>query len=67
MGDERQSGFTRPDLVRGAVSAARAAAVGDKVEAAAPAELGPGAVPVELEIGRKRHPLSLEPRVVLAV
>ena len=66
MSDEPKSGFTRRDLVRGAVVGAVAAGVGGKVATAAPASLGPGAVPIELDINGKIQRLSVEPRVVLA-
>src|SRR5713226_6139020 len=60
-------GFTRRDLVRGALVGAVAAGVGGKVAAAPPtAALGPAPVPLELTINGKRHALTLEPRVLLA-
>ena len=66
MGDEPKSGFTRRDLVRGAMVGAVAAGVGGKVAAAAPAVLGPGPVEIQLDINGKLQKLALEPRVVLA-
>jgi xanthine dehydrogenase YagT iron-sulfur-binding subunit len=66
MGDEPKSGFTRRDLVRGAMVGAVAAGVAGKVTAAAPAALGPGPVDIQLDVNGKLLKLSVEPRVVLA-
>ncbi len=61
-----KSGFTRRDLVRGALVGAVAAGVGNRVAASPPpAALGPGPVPLELTINGKRHLLRVEPRVLL--
>jgi xanthine dehydrogenase YagT iron-sulfur-binding subunit len=68
MGDDpsnEKPGFTRRDLVRGAVVGAVAASVGSKVAAAPPSALGPGPVPLELTINGKLHQLTVEPRVLL--
>ena len=65
MTDEPKHGFTRRDLVRGAVVGAVAAKVGAEPPAG-PVALGPGPVPIELSINGKTHRLSIEPRVVLA-
>ena len=67
MSDEPKPGFTRRDLVRGALVGAAAAAI----PVHAPAEeaaraLGPGAVPISLTINGKTEKLVVEPRVVLA-
>ncbi len=65
MADERKSGFTRRDLVRGTLVGAIASGVKGK----GPLEegpLGPGAAPLELTINGATHRLTLEPRVTLA-
>ena len=64
--DESRSGFTRRDLVRGAVAGAVAAGVGGKTAPPGGSALGPEAVPITLTINGKLHTLSVEPRVVLA-
>jgi len=64
--EELKSGFTRRDLVRGAVAGVVAARVGGKAEAAAGRSLGPQAVAIQLAVNGKVHHLSVEPRVVLA-
>ncbi|HEY3125153.1 MAG TPA: 2Fe-2S iron-sulfur cluster-binding protein, partial [Thermoanaerobaculia bacterium] len=64
--EERKSGFTRRDLVRGAVAGVVAAGVGGKAETASGRSLGPQAVPIELKVNGKLHHLTVEPRVVLA-
>ncbi len=65
--DESQPGFTRRDLVRGALVGAVTAGVGSKVASAAEsAALGPAAVPIELTVNGQKHRLSVEPRVLLA-
>lgn len=63
---DEKPGFTRRDLMRGALVGAVAAGVGGKVAAAPPAALGPAPVPLELIINGKRHALTVEPRVLLA-
>src|SRR2546430_4997910 len=63
---DEKPGFTRRDLMRGALVGAVAAGVGGKVAAAPPAALGPAPVPLELIINGKRHALTVEPRVILA-
>jgi xanthine dehydrogenase YagT iron-sulfur-binding subunit len=65
--DEPKPGFTRRDLVRGALVGAVAAGVAGKVApAAGPAALGPAPVPIALTINGKLHHISVEPRVLLA-
>jgi aerobic-type carbon monoxide dehydrogenase small subunit (CoxS/CutS family) len=64
--EEPKSGFTRRDLVRGAVAGVVAAGVGGKAEAASGRALGPQAVPIELRVNGKLHHLTVETRVVLA-
>ncbi len=66
MSDEPRSGFTRRDLVRGALVGAVTAGVGPKAGAPTPSEVGPGAAPLELRVNGQVHTLSVEPRVVLA-
>lgn len=64
--DEPGSGFTRRDLMRGALVGAVAAGIGGKVgSAAAPVPLGPAPIPVELTINGKLHRMTIEPRVLL--
>jgi xanthine dehydrogenase YagT iron-sulfur-binding subunit len=65
MGDERRPGFTRRDLVRGALVGAVAAKVGARTPAEADRAIGPGAVPMTLEINGQMHRFNAEPRVVL--
>jgi len=65
MTEERKSGFTRRDLVRGSLVGAIASGVKGK----GPLEdgpLGPGAAPLELSINGMTHRLTIEPRVTLA-
>ncbi len=66
MSDEPKPGFTRRDMVRGALVGVVAARVGSQGTQPTNAALGPGAVPVELQVNRKLHRLSIEPRVILA-
>ncbi len=67
MSDEdSKSGFTRRDLVRGAMAGVVAAGVKGKTAPPAGAPLGPQAVPITLTVNGKLHTLSVEPRVVLA-
>ncbi len=67
MSDEPKSGFTRRDLVRGALVGAAAAAVPARAPAApANRAIGPQAVPISLQINGKTENLLVEPRVVLA-
>ena len=66
MSDEPKSGFTRRDLVRGALVGAVTAGVGPKGESKTPLAIGPGAVPLELDVNGQVHHLTVEPRVVLA-
>ncbi len=66
MADDSRSGFTRRDLVRGALVGAVAATAGAKTPAQADRAIGPGAVPITLQINGKTHRLTAEPRVVLA-
>ena len=67
MSDEDpKSGFTRRDLVRGAMAGVVAAGVKGKTPLPADAALGPQAAPITLTVNGKLHTLSVEPRVVLA-
>lgn len=67
MSDEPKSGFTRRDLVRGALVGAAAAAVPARAPAEPPSRaMGPHAVPITLQINGKAERLVVEPRVVLA-
>jgi len=66
MGDEPKQGFTRRDLVRGALVGAVAAGTAGKVKPAEKPDLGPGEIPIELTVNGKKHRLSVEPRVTLA-
>ena len=67
MSDEPKSGFTRRDLVRGALVGAAAAAVPSRASAAPPSRaMGPNAVPITLQVNGKAERLVIEPRVVLA-
>src|SRR5712692_1803243 len=66
MSEEPKSGFTRRELVRGAVAGAVAIGVKGKGETAGNGPLGPQAVPIELTVNGKHLALSVEPRVVLA-
>src|SRR5437899_1521295 len=66
MSEEPKSGFTRRQLVRGAVAGAVALGVKGKNAAAGKRPLGPQAVPIELTVNGKPLTLSAEPRVVLA-
>ncbi len=67
MSDEDpKSGFTRRDLVRGAVAGVVASRVGGKAPAASSRTLGPHAVPIQLIVNGRARPLTVEPRVVLA-
>ncbi|MGH9365237.1 MAG: (2Fe-2S)-binding protein [Thermoanaerobaculia bacterium] len=66
MSDEPKPGFTRRDLVRGALVGAVAAGAAGRVKPAANAALGPGEISVELAVNGKMHRLSVEPRVTLA-
>jgi xanthine dehydrogenase YagT iron-sulfur-binding subunit len=67
MSDEPKSGFTRRDLVRGALVGAAAAAVPARAAAAPPSRaMGPHAVPITLQVNGKAERLVIEPRVVLA-
>lgn len=66
MSDEPRGGFTRRDLVRGGLVGAVAATVGGRAQAAEPERMGPGPVPLELNVNGTVHRLSVEPRVTLA-
>jgi len=59
-------GFTRRDLVRSALVGAVAARVGAKTPAEVDRSMGPGAVPLTLDINGHAYRLHAEPRVVLA-
>jgi xanthine dehydrogenase YagT iron-sulfur-binding subunit len=63
--EDSKSGFTRRDLVRGAMAGVVAAGVKGKTAPPAGA-LGPQAAPITLTVNGKLHTLSVEPRVVLA-
>jgi aerobic-type carbon monoxide dehydrogenase small subunit (CoxS/CutS family) len=65
MGDDTRSGFTRRDLVRSAVVSAVAAKVGKAAPPEKDRAMGPGSVPVTLEVNGQTHRLTIEPRVVL--
>lgn len=66
MGSENdRKGFTRRDLVRGALVGAVAAGAGAKTPPEVDRAIGPGAVPITLEINGRTHRFSAEPRVVL--
>src|SRR5262249_10679823 len=60
-----QSGFTRRDLMRGALVGAVAASVPGKAVAEPDPTLGPSPVPVSLKVNGQSHQLLVEPRVVL--
>ena len=67
MSDQSNSGFTRRDLMRGALAGAVATKAGGKGrDASAGGELGPGPVPLDLKVNGKLYRLSVEPRVILA-
>ena len=66
MADEPRPGFTRRDLVRGALVGAVAASAGAKTAVEADRSLGPGAVPLTLQVNGQAHRFTAEPRVVLA-
>ncbi|HYR46470.1 MAG TPA: (2Fe-2S)-binding protein, partial [Thermoanaerobaculia bacterium] len=66
MSEEPKSGFTRRELVRGAVAGAVAIGVKGKGGPAGSRPLGPQAVPIQLTVNGKPLTLSVEPRVVLA-
>jgi xanthine dehydrogenase YagT iron-sulfur-binding subunit len=66
MSEEPKSGFTRRELVRGAVAGAVAIGVKGKGGPAGSRPLGPQAVPIQLMVNGKPLTLSVEPRVVLA-
>lgn len=66
MADDSRSGFTRRDLVRGALVGAVAASAGAKTPVERDPAIGPGAVPLTLQINGQTHRLTAEPRVVLA-
>jgi xanthine dehydrogenase YagT iron-sulfur-binding subunit len=65
MSEDPKPGFTRRDLVRSALVGAVAAKVGAATPPDRDAALGPGAVPVTLDINGRTHRLTIEPRVVL--
>jgi len=62
---ELKDGFTRRDLMRGALVGAVAASVGGKAAAESDPTLGPSPVPVSLKVNGQAHQLLVEPRVVL--
>src|SRR4029077_11258393 len=65
MSDDPRSGFTRRDLVRGALVSAVAAKVAPAAAPKGPAALGPGAERLTLDINGQTRELFVEPRVVL--
>jgi aerobic-type carbon monoxide dehydrogenase small subunit (CoxS/CutS family) len=65
MNDDPRSGFTRRDLVRGALVGAVAAKVAPAAVPKGPAALGPGVERLTLDINGQTHELFVEPRVVL--
>src|SRR5262249_57551114 len=60
-----QSGFTRRDLMRGALVGAVAASVTGEAGGEPDPTLGPSPVPVSLKVNGQSHQLLVEPRVVL--
>jgi aerobic-type carbon monoxide dehydrogenase small subunit (CoxS/CutS family) len=69
MSDEPKSGYTRRDLVRGAIVGAGAVAGGVAAAKAPPrgsAAVGPTAAPLALDVNGRVRELKVEPRVVLA-
>lgn len=67
MSEEPKPGFTRRDLVRGALVGAAAAAVPVQAKAEPPSRaIGPAASPITLTVNGKIERLVVEPRVVLA-
>src|SRR6266542_2505511 len=66
MSDESKSGFTRRDLVRGALVGAAAAVPVKAPAAPASRAIGPQAVAIALKINGKIEKIVVEPRVVLA-
>ena len=64
--EESRPGFTRRDLVRGAVAGVVAAGARGKTIPAPGHAVGPGASPIALTINGRVHTLNVEPRVVLA-
>jgi aerobic-type carbon monoxide dehydrogenase small subunit (CoxS/CutS family) len=63
---DSKHGFSRRDLMRGALVGAVAAGVGGKVRPEGDAGLGPSPVAVSLNVNGRPHRLLVEPRVVLA-
>jgi aerobic-type carbon monoxide dehydrogenase small subunit (CoxS/CutS family) len=63
--EKGKPGFTRRDLVRGALVGAVAAKVGTAATPEPNLAMGPGPVPVELDVNGRVHRLTIEPRVVL--
>jgi len=66
MSDEPKPGFTRRDLVRGALVGAVAAGAAPGVAPKTAPSIGPGPSPLALEVNGEVLQLSVEPRVVLA-
>ncbi|HEY7113534.1 MAG TPA: (2Fe-2S)-binding protein [Thermoanaerobaculia bacterium] len=64
--DDPRSGFTRRDLVRGALVGAVATGIAPKGPPSGPATVGPEPAPLTLDINGTRHDLHVAPRVVLA-
>ena len=67
MSDEdSRPGFTRRDLVRGALVGAVTAGMAPKGMPSGPESVGPGPAPLTLDINGSKHELRVAPRVVLA-
>ncbi len=64
MSDEPKAGFTRRDLVRGALVGAVAGAA-PNAGPKGPAAIGPGPAPLVLDVNGETVSLAVEPRVVL--
>jgi len=66
MSDEPKDGLTRRVLVRGTLVGAVAAGIAPKGPPAGATTIGPGPVPLALEVNGETYHLTVEPRVVLA-
>jgi len=65
MSEEPKPGFTRRDLVRGALVGAVTAGAAPALASKGAAPIGPGPAPLTLEVNGETVALSVEPRVVL--
>jgi xanthine dehydrogenase YagT iron-sulfur-binding subunit len=65
MSEEPKPGFTRRDLVRGALVGAVTAGAAPALAPKGAAPIGPGPAPLTLEVNGETVALSVEPRVVL--